>query len=63
MNATAAATHWEVGNYATCGCEAPQINGESCFVGATFPGMAFFGKVTGDAFCAAQGNLASQWFV
>jgi len=42
---------WKHGDYGSCGCKEKLLIGDQCYVGATFPGMAFFGKSTGDAWC------------
>jgi len=43
---------WKHGDYGSCGCKEKLLIGDQCYVGATFPGMAFFGKSTGDEWCA-----------
>merc|ERR1712127_1130790 len=48
------ATHWETGTYESCNCEEKKLVGDQCFVGKTFPGMAFFGYSKGDLFCGAS---------
>merc|ERR1719203_1840934 len=54
MTEAQAANAWEKHQtYEGCHCHGPQITGDSCFVGATFEGIAYFGKSKGDAFCAA----------
>merc|ERR1712012_177735 len=52
MAASVAAEHWEKESYEACHCHMPPVVGDACFVGLTFPSMAFFGKSVGDAFCA-----------
>lgn len=54
MSEAVAQTHWEAGTYESCHCHAPSQVGDRCFVGQAFPGMAFFGLMLGDAFCAEQ---------
>jgi len=48
MNETFAATQWEQGTHESCGCTAPDIIGNGCWVGQTFPGAAYYAKLTGD---------------
>merc|ERR1719266_2350132 len=34
--------NWERGTYELCGCHAKKVLGSGCYVGATFPGFAYF---------------------
>jgi len=52
MSAEVAAQNWEDGDHDSCHCEEPNLVGDQCFVGKTFPGFAFFGYSKGDASCA-----------
>jgi len=54
MSAEEAAKHWEHGTYESCLCEEKKLVGDQCFVGKTFPGMAFFGRSIGDVSCGGS---------
>jgi len=41
-DAATANQHWESGTYESCGCHAKKVLGSGCYVGATFPGFAYF---------------------
>jgi len=45
MSASVAATKWELGTYESCHCEEQKIVSDGCWVGKTFPTMAFFFKI------------------
>jgi len=57
MTKAVADTYWEQGTHESCHCEEPKLIGDQCFVGKSFPTMAFFGKSIGDVSC---GGVASN---
>jgi len=60
MSEAVAEGAWKRGDYGSCGCEEKLLIGDQCYVGATFPGMAFFGKSTGDEWCAKMDRVMNS---
>merc|ERR1719203_1332662 len=46
-DSTEANTHWERGSADSCNCEEEPVRGDGCFVGKTFPGVAYFFMLDG----------------
>merc|ERR550532_1330623 len=59
-DAATANQNWEQGTYESCGCHAPRVLGDGCYIGATFPGFAYYFTIDSSTCASSLGETESS---